>query len=470
MVSLPIRSVAYCIRESSILMVALFLPVLDCGEFFPSLLVLWESPTMSIPHSRRDHALDVTEIIVSFGSILCSALPLLPLLLFISAIVDPIFLLHCVPISEKPLFLIPHTVTVAMLLLLVAVRCFCFVLLRDYVAYWFNAEDRCNVSSPLGLQDNVLLLTHGYCRTALTTSLAVDRYTMSSSSFIGAVSVGRVSRQGMTLFAALDRNLFKATSLPLSRCICFKLHGEGMFIMAFVFSGFALIPSEFRQLASFFDIAEVLLHPVLETPSFLRPSWPSVSGESLGGSAFCFWFVKSRMQHPSDLSSGSLSVNQKTGVSTSWVLPIPLSTCPALQPTRLHLPLDHLVRLLFAELLLLSQKHRHAYAVFLLGASSNSEACIQGWVILLSRTWASSIIRHSCRVSFLVVIIAIPLAVRNFIIEWMVDATAPKLLMSVLPNMMLYREQLLTTANSIMTIGSFPDSPMVTLRLMTPIG
>ncbi|GKD51524.1 hypothetical protein Tco_1280500 [Tanacetum coccineum] len=96
---------------------------------------------------------------------------------------------------------------------------------------------------------------------------------MSSSSFLGAVNVGssaisffiawnassasviqwksflfpyflRVSRHDRALSAALERNLFKASSLPLRRCICFRLFGEGMFIIAFVFSGFAVIPSE----------------------------------------------------------------------------------------------------------------------------------------------------------------------------------------------------------------------------------
>ncbi|GJZ65549.1 hypothetical protein Tco_0622245 [Tanacetum coccineum] len=51
-------------------------------------------------------------------------------------------------------------------------------------------------------------------------------------------------QMGRTLSAALYRNLFKAASLPLSRCICFRLLGEGMFITTFVFFGFALIPSK----------------------------------------------------------------------------------------------------------------------------------------------------------------------------------------------------------------------------------
>ncbi|GKG07114.1 hypothetical protein Tco_0330083, partial [Tanacetum coccineum] len=41
---------------------------------------------------------------------------------------------------------------------------------------------------------------------------------------------------------------------------------------------------------------------------------------------------------------------------------------------------------------------------------------------------ASSILQHSWRVSLLVIIVAILLAVGNFIIEWIVKATAPRLL------------------------------------------
>ncbi|GJR90729.1 hypothetical protein Tco_0214740 [Tanacetum coccineum] len=48
--------------------------------------------------------------------------------------------------------------------------------------------------------------------------------------------------------------------------------------------------------------------------------------------------------------------------------------------------------------------------------------------------------------------VAIPFDVGNFIIECIVEATAPKLPIPVLPSRALYGDGLLTTANSIMTV------------------
>ncbi|GKG16875.1 hypothetical protein Tco_0361832 [Tanacetum coccineum] len=83
---------------------------------------------------------------------------------------------------------------------------------------------------------------------------------------------------------------------------------------------------------------------------------------------------------------------------------------------------------------------------------------------------ASSIFQHSWRVSLLVAIVAIPLAVGNFIIEWIVEATTPKLLRLVHPSMTLHGEWLLMNANSTGIVQSLSVSPIVTLRLMVPIG
>ncbi|GJT25586.1 hypothetical protein Tco_0895523 [Tanacetum coccineum] len=108
----------------------------------------------------------------------------------------------------------------------------------------------------------------------------------------------------------------------------------------------------------------------------------------------------------------------------------------------------------------------------LLVVPSDSSACIRGMVILPSMAGpcASSIFQHSWRVSLLVVIVAIPLAVGNFIIEWIVEATTPKLLRLVRPSMTLHGEWLLMNANSTGIVRSLSVSPIVTLRLMVPIG
>ncbi|GKA89482.1 hypothetical protein Tco_0811294 [Tanacetum coccineum] len=52
----------------------------------------------------------------------------------------------------------------------------------------------------------------------------------------------------------------------------------------------------------------------------------------------------------------------------------------------------------------------------------------------------------------------------------MVEATAPKLLIPILPSRALYGDGLLTTANSIMTVWVFLYSPIVTSRSITPKG
>ncbi|GJX41495.1 hypothetical protein Tco_0256485 [Tanacetum coccineum] len=77
--------------------------------------------------------------------------------------------------------------------------------------------------------------------------------------------------------------------------------------------------------------------------------------------------------------------------------------------------------------------------IFLAYKSSGSDARIRGYVILHSRLdpCASSVRRHSQRVSLLVTIVATPLAVGNLIIEWIVEATDPKLLILDLPNITL---------------------------------
>ncbi|GJZ27496.1 hypothetical protein Tco_0571749 [Tanacetum coccineum] len=179
-----------------------------------------------------------------------------------------------------------------------------------------------------------------------------------------------VSRHGRALSAALKRNLFKAASFQLSRCICFRLLGEGMFSTTFVFSGFALIPSE------------VTLYPKNLPSSILKEHFFEVS----------IYFLD-EMGDGCMMSSGSLV----------------LSVCPRLP------------------------------SLSLLVAPSESDACILRGMVLpsMASPCASYILRHSWRVSLLVVIVAIPLAVGNFIIEWIVEATAPKLLRPVRPNMTL---------------------------------
>nr|GEU75889.1 putative reverse transcriptase domain-containing protein [Tanacetum cinerariifolium] len=52
------------------------------------------------------------------------------------------------------------------------------------------------------------------------------------------------SSLGRAFSAALERNMFKAESMSLSRCICFKLLGDEIFVTTFAFSGFSLILSE----------------------------------------------------------------------------------------------------------------------------------------------------------------------------------------------------------------------------------
>ncbi|GKD38794.1 hypothetical protein Tco_1259001 [Tanacetum coccineum] len=50
--------------------------------------------------------------------------------------------------------------------------------------------------------------------------------------------------------------------------------------------------------------------------------------------------------------------------------------------------------------------------------------------------------------------------------EWMVEPTAPRLLISVLPIMMLYGERHFTIANSISTVLLLPSLPIVTRRFL----
>ncbi|GJT58478.1 hypothetical protein Tco_1002011 [Tanacetum coccineum] len=68
--------------------------------------------------------------------------------------------------------------------------------------------------------------------------------------------------------------------------------------------------------------------------------------------------------------------------------------------------------------------------------SSQADRSFEIWCLEMTPSsrvgsYGSSILRHSCRVSFLVVTIAIPLVVGNFIIVWIVEAIAPKLLRPV---------------------------------------
>nr|GEY28875.1 zf-CCHC domain-containing protein [Tanacetum cinerariifolium] len=68
------------------------------------------------------------------------------------------------------------------------------------------------------------------------------------------------------------------------------------------------------------------------------------------------------------------------------------------------------------------------------------------------------------------VIVSIPLAVEKFIIEWIVEAIAPKFLRPICLNITLEEEWLLMTANSIGIVQSLSGSPIVTLRVMVLIG
>nr|GEY68892.1 hypothetical protein [Tanacetum cinerariifolium] len=73
------------------------------------------------------------------------------------------------------------------------------------------------------------------------------------------------------------------------------------------------------------------------------------------------------------------------------------------------------------------------FVSFALGASWGSEALIRGCVTLFSGVGpsASSILRHTGRVSPLVTMVSIPFAIGNFIIAWIVDAKDPRLLVPI---------------------------------------
>ncbi|GJZ59393.1 hypothetical protein Tco_0615209, partial [Tanacetum coccineum] len=56
--------------------------------------------------------------------------------------------------------------------------------------------------------------------------------------------LGSVSKNRRACFADLERNRFRAANFPLKLCISFKVFGDCMSATAFVFLGFALIPSK----------------------------------------------------------------------------------------------------------------------------------------------------------------------------------------------------------------------------------
>nr|GEX83627.1 hypothetical protein [Tanacetum cinerariifolium] len=187
---------------------------------------------------------------------------------------------------------------------------------------------------------------HGISAPFIDQSLkALVPYVSTTSACLPCLSTNRMAlttllatdRQGRAFLAALERNMFKATSLPLSRCIYFRLLGEGMFTTAFALSGFALIPSKEYSAPS----RSIRMRPALDPCSLEAPS-------TLNGK----------------VSSDSNGLVQMVVMN------------------------DHLL-----------------------------------WRLAFERPF-----KHSWRVCLLVIIVAIPLVVGNFTIEWIVEATVHKLL------------------------------------------